>query len=85
MTGKKRVTSLYFGGGTPALAADRLKAIIDTLGEYFIITDGIGVELHPDNVTVSLLQTLKEAVILIRTAVFQTIFQTQKIKKQWQA
>ncbi len=59
--GKKSVTSLYFGGGTPALAADRLKEIIDTLGEYFIITDGIGVELHPDNVTVSLLQTLKEA------------------------
>ena len=29
---KKRVTSLYFGGGTPALAAGRLKEIIDALG-----------------------------------------------------
>ena len=59
--GKKRVTSLYFGGGTPALAADRLKEIIDTCGEYFEITEGIGLELHPDNVTAPTLQTLKDA------------------------
>ena len=58
---KKRVTSLYFGGGTPALAADRLKEIIDTLQEYFIITEGVGVELHPDNVTVEILTKLKDA------------------------
>ncbi len=59
--GKKRVTSLYFGGGTPALAAGRLKEIIDTLGEYFTITEGIGAELHPDNVNVPTLALLKEA------------------------
>ena len=58
---RKRVTSLYFGGGTPALAADRLKEIIDTCREYFEITEGIGVELHPDNVTVETLGTLKAA------------------------
>lgn len=58
---RKRVTSLYFGGGTPALAADRLKEIIDTCSEFFEITEGIGVELHPDNVTVPTLQTLKDA------------------------
>ena len=58
---KKQVTSLYFGGGTPALAADRLGEIIAALEEHFIITQGIGVELHPDNVTVPLLRTLKEA------------------------
>lgn len=58
---RKRVTSLYFGGGTPALAAGRLKEIIDTLGLYFDITEGIGVELHPGNVTVPVLQTLKDA------------------------
>lgn len=58
---KKRTTSLYFGGGTPALVADRLKEIVDTLQEYFIITEGIGVELHPDNVTVETLQVLKDA------------------------
>ena len=59
--GQKKATSLYFGGGTPALAADRIKEIIDALGEHFIITEGIGLELHPDNVTVETLQTLKEA------------------------
>ena len=59
--GRKRVTSLYFGGGTPALAAPRLKEIIDTCKEYYEITEGIGLELHPDNVTVSTLTTLREA------------------------
>ncbi len=61
--GKKETTSLYFGGGTPALAADRLKEIIDAIEEHFIITEGIGVELHPDNVTPSVLRSLKDAVV----------------------
>lgn len=58
---KKDVTSLYFGGGTPALAADRIAEIVQAAEEHFSITDGIGVELHPDNVTPPLLQTLKDA------------------------
>lgn len=58
---KKETTSLYFGGGTPALAADRLKEIIDALKEHFIIKEGIGVELHPNNVNIETLKTLKEA------------------------
>ncbi len=58
---KKQVTSLYFGGGTPALAAERIKEIIDTLSEYFIIAEGIGLELHPENVTIPTLLLLKEA------------------------
>ena len=58
---KKRTTSLYFGGGTPALLAHRLKEIISVLEEYFVITEGVGVELHPDNVTEEILQTLKDA------------------------
>ncbi len=59
--GKKETTSLYFGGGTPALAADRLGEIIQAIREHFIITEGIGAELHPDNVTPSVLRTLKAA------------------------
>lgn len=58
---KKRVTSLYFGGGTPALAAERLKEIIDALKMHFTITDGIGLELHPENVTEETLKLLKAA------------------------
>jgi len=60
-TERKKVTSLYFGGGTPALAANRIKEIVDALNEHFIITEGIGLELHPDNVNVEVLQILKDA------------------------
>ena len=59
--GRKKVTSLYFGGGTPALASDRLKEIVDACNEHFEITEGIGLELHPDNVTVPILLKLREA------------------------
>lgn len=59
--GKKTVTSLYFGGGSPALLADDLTQIIIELEKYFHITDGIGVELHPNDVTVEVLRKLKTA------------------------
>ena len=59
--GKKEVTSLYFGGGSPALLADELKQITSKLSEYFIITGGIGVELHPDDVKTEILLKLKDA------------------------
>jgi len=58
---KKKVTSLYFGGGTPVLAAEYLEDIIRTVQEYFEITEGIGIELHPDNVTIPVLKKLKQA------------------------
>ena len=59
--GKKQVTSLYFGGGTPALAVYRLGEIIEAIEEHFVITEGIGLELHPRNVTVEMLTKLKAA------------------------
>lgn len=59
--GKKRVTSLYFGGGSPALLAHRLGEVIRALEEHFTITQGIGVELHPQDVTVPVLETLRAA------------------------
>ena len=59
--GKKHVTSLYFGGGTPALAVDRLGEIIEAIHEHFEVTEGIGLELHPRNVTVEMLTKLKAA------------------------
>lgn len=59
--GKKETTSLYFGGGTPALVADRIGEIIEEINEYFMVTEGVGVELHPDNVTVETLGKLKAA------------------------
>lgn len=59
--GKKQVTSLYFGGGTPAFAVDRLGEIIGAIEEHFIITEGIGLELHPRNANVEMLTKLKTA------------------------
>lgn len=57
---KKQVTSLYFGGGTPALAARRIEDIISAIKQHFVISEGIGLELHPENVTEETLLTLKE-------------------------
>ena len=57
---KKKVTSLYFGGGTPVLAIDRLEDVLNELREHFDITEGIGIELHPSNVTRDNLQRLKD-------------------------
>ncbi len=59
--GKKKVTSLYFGGGSPALAVHRLKEIIEALKLYFDISEGIGIELHPEDVCVETLKRLKDA------------------------
>ncbi len=55
------VTSLYFGGGTPALLVDDLKEIIDRLRQYFEIGGGVGVEIHPDDITGPILAKLKAA------------------------
>lgn len=56
---KKEVTSLYFGGGTPALVIDRLGELIATLKSHFIISEGIGIELHPEDVTIENLKKLR--------------------------
>jgi oxygen-independent coproporphyrinogen-3 oxidase len=60
-TGKKKVTSLYFGGGSPALAVDRVQEIIETIKIYFDITEGIGIELHPSDLELLKLRKLKSA------------------------
>ncbi len=83
--GKKQVTSLYFGGGTPALAADRIGEIVAAIREHFTITEGIGVELHPDNVTPALLRTLKQAGVTklsIGIQSFQSKYQSILGRKQ---
>ena len=57
---KKHVTSLYFGGGSPALLIDDLSAIINLIKKYFIIDGNIGIELHPDNITTESMTKLKD-------------------------
>jgi len=63
MSGKERipVSSLYFGGGSPALVVHDIARIVDKLQTYFIIKDGIGIEMHPRDVTEKTLLKLKEA------------------------
>ncbi len=59
--GKKRVaTSLYFGGGSPSLIINSLGRVLDAFKEHFVIEGNIGTELHPDNVTPSLIAELKD-------------------------
>ena len=61
---------------------DRLKEIIDAIEEHFIITEGIGLELHPDNVNVETLQILKDAGVNPDTRVKDlTADQEQAIRK----
>jgi len=59
--GKKKVaTSLYFGGGSPSLIINSLGRVLDAFKEHFVIEGNIGIELHPDNVTSSLIAELKD-------------------------
>ena len=54
LLGTKRLTSVYFGGGTPSILTDRqLVIIFDTINKYFTISANaeITFEVNPENVT----------------------------------
>lgn len=80
MSGKKQATSLYFGGGTPAMMLDDLKDIIAKLKQYFVLTGGIGVELHPSDITERNLQKLREAGVTMLSIGIQS-FQEDCLRK----
>jgi oxygen-independent coproporphyrinogen-3 oxidase len=61
INGVRRATSLYFGGGTPALMAEDLPEIITRLKRYFEITGGVGVEIHPQDIDEVTLHRLRAA------------------------
>lgn len=57
---KKTITSVYFGGGTPALMLEELGEIVVSLKKNFKINNNLGIELHPKDITpVSLLKLKK--------------------------
>lgn len=58
---KKKVSSVYFGGGTPALMESDLKDIVSEIKDNFEVTGTIGIELHPDDITESQSMRLTEA------------------------
>lgn len=72
---KKKVTSLYIGGGTPALMLDDLKDIIDCLKKYFVIQQGIGMELHPDDINPEALVQIKRAGVTMVSIGIQSFHQ----------
>jgi len=58
--GRKEIESIYFGGGTPALAIDYLPEIIGLTKSLFDIKGDMGIELHPRDVNPVLLEKLKK-------------------------
>ena len=56
---KKTITSVYFGGGTPALMLEELGEIMASLKKNFKINRNIGIELHPKDITTVSLHKLK--------------------------
>ena len=60
----KKLSTIYFGGGTPSLmTSNELNKIISAIGEYFeIIPDAeITLEANPDDLTPEKIKELKEA------------------------
>jgi len=49
-SGRRSVSSVYFGGGTPALLTDHLPAIRTVIDESFGVDGPCGIELHPDDI-----------------------------------
>lgn len=55
----KRISSVYFGGGSPALMSEELSDIMIALRNNFNITSSIGIELHPRDINKDTLINLK--------------------------
>jgi oxygen-independent coproporphyrinogen III oxidase len=57
----KKLTSLYFGGGTPSLYPEGICALINAIGEDFDLSrTEITVEVNPENGSQKLFDTLKK-------------------------
>jgi len=56
---KKEITSVYFGGGTPALMIDYLSGLMDAVKSLFAVKGNAGIELHPLDINEILLERIK--------------------------
>ena len=54
------INSIYFGGGSPALAADFLPIIMTRIRKSFNIRGNTGIELHPLDIEKDLLRILRK-------------------------
>ncbi|KGM95350.1 radical SAM protein [Clostridium botulinum] len=57
--GRKNITSVYFGGGTPALMLEDLEDITSILKKNFNLNNNMGIELHPRDIDKYCLTKLK--------------------------
>jgi oxygen-independent coproporphyrinogen-3 oxidase len=57
--GKRNITSIYLGGGTPALMLDQLDLILETISMHFNVDGKIGIELHPKDITIQNIDKIK--------------------------
>ncbi|MPQ43175.1 radical SAM protein [Clostridium tarantellae] len=55
----KKVISLYFGGGTPALMIEYMEGILSKVREFFYIKESIAIELHPKDINSELMNKLR--------------------------
>lgn len=75
----KKITSVYIGGGSPALLSLELKEIIDFIRSNFNFVGDIGIEIYPSQIDKNLLQNLKEMGINMISLGVQT-FNNDKLK-----
>lgn len=54
------ITSVYFGGGTPALMIDYMPDLMNIIRSLFVIKGNMGIELHPRDINKSLMERIKD-------------------------
>lgn len=57
----KEISSIYFGGGSPALAGENLEIITNKIKDYFILKGNSGIEVHPSNINEKTIYNIKKA------------------------
>ncbi len=58
--GSRRISSVYFGGGTPMTVPDAIRMVVDLFRKHLVPGAGIGVELHPQDVDPASLGWLRD-------------------------
>jgi oxygen-independent coproporphyrinogen-3 oxidase len=74
-----QVPSVYYGGGTPALISHRLGEINSKIRKQFPSVNSFAIELHPDNLTVKVMDDISEARFNMISVGIQS-FDTQLLK-----
>ena len=74
----RRLSSVYFGGGSPALAGEGISRIIRTIELHAEVAGEIGLELHPRDVSANSISTLLDGGVTMVSLGVQS-FQPQSL------